>query len=568
MNRAARVFLVVPITLLFFYLAVSSLHDDSPTMDEQNHIARGLAFLRTGDPRLSLEHPPLVNALTALPLLTMPELRLPTDDPSWEAREGWYRFAELFMWEYNDDASRVVFLARLPIVFLTIGMAVVGWRFAEALWGAPAGLLAYAFFLLDPNLLAHGRYATTDMGATAFVLLATYLLWRAWTCNEWCWRRTLLAGVGLGLAFGAKMSTLAFVPIFVLLALLPLFGTDWDGTRASRRLLQLLLAGGISVIVVWVVFGLEWGAVDFVSPDLVITGRMTGAVAQVFDRLDGAQVPMPTYWQGIEQILILSKGQRPSFLLGETALGGFDAYFPVAFAVKTPIAIMVLLGMSLFVFLRREARAEDRRRMLFLLVPAVAYFLVSIQSALNIGYRHLLPLLPFLYVMVAGALTRSWEGRGYRALRWVGAGAAAAFIITTVAIYPHFLSYFNLLGGGPENGYKVLIDSNIDWGQDLIRLKDWMTLNEVDAIKLSYFGTADPAYYGINYEPLPGLPRHADLWWDVPFDSRAPEPGTYVISASNIWELPLQEEKYVFPWFRAREPDDRVGYSLLIYDVK
>ncbi|MDT8306951.1 MAG: hypothetical protein RRC07_13540 [Anaerolineae bacterium] len=568
MNRSTRVLLAVPIVLLFFYLAVSSLRDDSPTMDEQNHIARGLAFLRTGDPRLSLEHPPLLNSLSALPLLTMSHLRLPTDDVSWETREGWYRFAELFMWEYNHDATRIIFLARLPIVFLALGLAATGSRFAAALWGAPAGLFAFAFLLLDPNLLAHARYTTTDLGATTFTLLATWLLWRAWRCPGWCWPGVALAGIGLGLAFGSKLSTLLFVPIYMLLAVLPLFANRWHWRDGLRRLVQLFAAGLVSLAVLWVVFGLQWEPADFISPELDIRGRLTGTVARIFARLDGRALPMPTFWEGIEQLLIISKGQRPSFLLGETTLGGFTAYFPVAFLVKTPLATLVLLVLSGYLLLRPRARAADRRRTLFLLIPAVVYFAASMQSALNIGYRHLLPILPFLYLVIAGALARLAAGPARRALRWVAPTGFAALLVTTLAIYPHFLSYFNLLGGGPENGYRVLVDSNIDWGQDLIRLRQWMAGHEVERVKLSYFGTADPVYYGIDYEPLPGLPRHAELWWDVPFSAEAPEPGIYAISASNLWELPLQEEKYVFPWFRAREPDDRVGYSILIYDVE
>src|SRR5690606_3486355 len=124
------------------FLAVDSLIADSPTMDEQNHIARGLAFLRTGDPRLSLEHPPLVNSLSALPLLTMPELQLPTDHASWERREGWYEFADLFMWQYNHDVARVMFLARMPIVFMSLGLALVGYQFSRRFWGAAAGIPA------------------------------------------------------------------------------------------------------------------------------------------------------------------------------------------------------------------------------------------------------------------------------------------------------------------------------------------------------------------------------------------------------------------------------------------
>ena len=179
----------MPLTLLFFFLALDSLRDDSPTMDEQNHVARGLAFLRTGDPRLSLEHPPLVNSLSALPLLTMPEIRLPVEDASWNQREGWYRFAELLFWEANNDVTRMIFLARLPIVFLTLGLALVGFRFANELWGRPAGLFAFPLLLLDPNILAHGRYSTTDLGGAAFLLLATWLLWRAWQCEGAVWAR-------------------------------------------------------------------------------------------------------------------------------------------------------------------------------------------------------------------------------------------------------------------------------------------------------------------------------------------------------------------------------------------
>jgi hypothetical protein len=153
------------------------------------------------------------------------------------------------------------------------------------------------------------------------------------------------------------------------------------------------------------------------------------------------------------------------------------------------------------------------------------------------------------------------------AARFVVLGALLSLLLIDVLIHPYYLSYFNLAAGGPANGAQVLIDSNIDWGQDLKRLETWMGDNDVDSVKLAWFGTADPAYYGIQYEPLPGLPRHFDLWWDVPFNSADPEPGIYAISVSNLWELPLSE-KTVFSWFRQREPDDRIGYSIDIYRVQ
>jgi hypothetical protein len=546
--------------LLFFFLALSSLVDDSPTMDEQNHLARGLAFLRTGDPRLSLEHPPLINALSALPVLTLPNIRLPLDHPSWNQPEGWYAFAEQLLWVYNQDAVRMIFLARLPIVFLTIGLALVGYHFARQFWcgGRPAGLIAFFLLLFDPNIIAHGRYSTTDVGGTLFLLLAVFLLWRAWQLNEWRWPALLWAGLGLGLAFGSKLSTLVFVPILSLVAVLPVFNAQPWPAAAGRRLGQLIAAGLLSIPVVWAIFGFQWGPFIFqTSP---------------FSDLNSLNGPMPTFWAGIEQILRLSGGGRPSFLLGNFSMTGFTAYFPVAFLVKTPLPVLLLFLLALVLLFSRPSL---RNKAAFLLLPAVLYFLFSLQSALNIGYRHLLPLLPFLYLFISGlAAVRAW----HCPLRlppsktlWAVPCTTTILIALTIAaslwIYPHYLSYFNLAAGGPANGGRILIDSNIDWGQDLFRLQDWMAENEVEQLKLSWFGTADPAYYGLAYDPLPGLPRHFDLWWDVPFNPADPEPGIYAISLSNLWELPL-EEKVVFPWFRRREPDDRVGYSILIYRVE
>jgi hypothetical protein len=319
---------------------------------------------------------------------------------------------------------------------------------------------------------------------------------------------------------------------------------------AAQRLGQLLTAGLLSIPVVWAIFGFQWGRFNFQTAPFTNLNRFSG--------------PMPTFWAGIEQILRISSGGRPTFLLGEFSAEGFAAYFPTAFLVKTPLPILLLLFLALVLLL---VRPNIRQRALFLLLPAVLYFLLSMQSALNIGYRHLLPILPFLYVLISGLTTSQLSIANYQLrLRPIAVILLTSLFFVNLSIYPHYLSYFNLAAGGPKNGGNILVDSNIDWGQDLLRLQDWMAENEVEEIKLSWFGTADPAYYGLAYTPLPGLPRHFDLWWDVPFDTSNPEPGIYAISSSNLWEIPL-EDKTTFAWFRAREPDDRVGYSILIYRV-
>jgi hypothetical protein len=221
---------------------------------------------------------------------------------------------------------------------------------------------------------------------------------------------------------------------------------------------------------------------------------------------------------------------------------------------------------------------RTRRRALFLLIPAVGFYLLAMQSALNIGYRHVLPALPYLLLLISGLASpavRLEPAKSRPLTRLLVSGSLAAgiavLIATTLWIHPHYLSYFNLLTGGPQNGYRVLTDSNVDWGQDLLRLRDWMSANSIDHVNLGWFGTADPAYYGIANTPLPGLGRdiYFRQWWELPFDPVAPEPGVYAISASSLWEPPLRvEEKNVYAWFREREPDHRIGFSILIYDVR
>ncbi len=557
----ARVWLAAAAVLLYFFLAVSSLVDDSPTMDEQNHIARGLAFLRTGDPRLSLEHPPLVNALSALPLLTMPELRLPTDHPSWERREGWYEFADLFLWQYNQEPGRIVFLSRLPIVFLSITLALTGHRFARGLWGKAAALPALVLLLFEPNLMAHGRYATTDMGGTLFASLATFLLWRLWRAGgRWSWSRWTAAALGMGMAFGSKLSTLGFVFIWAVLAILPLYLDPPDGRLRAMltRLAQLITAGMASLFVIWLIFGLQWGALDFVSATL--------------QPLNGLSAPMPTFWAGLEQIALLGGGGRATaFLFGRFSNDGWLIYFPAAFAVKTPLILIALILPATIILLRRS---ETRRPAAFLLVAAVAFYLLAMQSALNIGYRHVLPALPYLLLLASG-LAAVPRRQATRSVMLDPPRILAAGLVMLIAvalwIHPNYLSYFNPAAGGPANGYRLLTDSNVDWGQDLLRLRKWMAERGVSSIKLGWFGTADPDAYGLAHEPLPGLGRDRffRLWWEPPFDPAAPEPGLYAISASSLWEPPLRpEEKVIYAWFRGRQPDARVGYSILIYDVR
>ena len=146
---------------------------------------------------------------------------------------------------------------------------------------------------------------------------------------------------------------------------------------------------------------------------------------------------------------------------------------------------------------------------------------------------------------------------------------SAGILLPSLFIHPHYLSFYNLAAGGPANGASILADSSNDWGQDLFRLQEWLAENGESSVRLGWFGTADPAHFGLGYEPLPGFPRaeFLRLWVFPPFNPDAPEPGLYAISASSLWETHWPPRD-VYGWFREHEPTDQIGYSIYIYDLR
>ena len=200
------------------------------------------------------------------------------------------------------------------------------------------------------------------------------------------------------------------------------------------------------------------------------------------------------------QLYILKDLRRLTYLLGQTSIDGFWLYFPVALTVKTPVSTLVLLVVALggWIF-NRKARFAS----LFLLIPALLYFSLAVWSRMNIGLRHILPIYPFLFVLIGGTAAELWTSKT-KVKRGCLIFLALWYVWSSMSIYPHYLAYFNELAGGPQNGHRVLIDSNLDWGQDLKGLKRWMDHHERQYIQFLYFGTADPEYYGIKAFYLPG----------------------------------------------------------------
>lgn len=551
MNSLKRPHLAILICfiLLFWGLAIDSLVEDSPTMDEQNHIARGLAWWKLHDPRLSVEHPPLINVISTSLILTLPDINIPFDHPSWSRNSPffWYEFADVLFWERNVAyIPQIIFLARIPIVFMTITMALIGYVYASRLWHSKqSGVFVTLLILFDPNIIAHGRYSTTDIGGSLTILLVFYVLFRSVSSANL--KRYILLSLVIGIGLSSKLTFIAFLPILALFDIINRHAYE-NVTRLFSNLIRFVLACLGALFIVWGLYLFEWGNFLFLSDTL-----------KQFNQFSG---PMPTFWAGIERIMVATGNGRDAYLLGQFSDSGFLFYFPVAFLVKTPLTSLLLFSIAIPILILNKA---SRQRTILHLLPAFLFFIIVMMTGLNIGYRHILPILPLLYICCSGLVSQInvfYSSRFRYALAVLGVILLGDLFRT----HPHYINYFNMFVA-QDRKWGILGDSNIDWGQDLYRLNDWIVENKIESIKLSYFGSAPPKYYlDYDYSPLPGDKIHRDLWWAVPFNRGNPEEGVYAISSHNLLEMPLSADKTVYAWFREREPDVRVG-SINIYII-
>ena len=568
LQKSAR-WISAAILLLMFTLALTSMVQKAPTFDEQGFIVRGLGYLR-GYRQIRVGHPLGLNIFNAAFLANDDGVALPLDDPSWSG-SSFHRPGELFLWEIGNDVSHIMFLARLPSIWLGLLLAALTgrwtWRVSKKIW---PGILALLFIALDPNILAHMRLATTDLGLTAFSVLAGYTLWHF--LKKQSWRGVLLAGIALGLLQNTKFTALLFIPLFAVIIIIGLAQMWASNKRASKSdmsvlstvpwrllLMVLIVYPLVALVTLWAAYGFEIGTMP---PDM-----------PMFSLLAGRSLPLAQHFEQLLDIGGRLQVGTPSFLLGQYSEGGWWDYFPVAFMLKTPLPTLIVLGWGAAAFILGIFRSgQGRRKNLSgldsaaLLVPAVGYFAIALTTDINLGYRHILPILPFLIIFsfASIATTGSWEEESRRVLTTIF--LAVWLIVGTLFIYPDFLAYFNNFAGGPENGWRSLVDSNIDWGQDLDDLPQWMAENKVDEVWLSYFGEARPDYYGISYQGLDSFPPRFMNPQARPFFPQDPAPGIYAISATNLQGVQFANHDQ-FSWFRDKKPIDKLGYTIFLYEV-
>jgi hypothetical protein len=541
----------------FLVLGVDGARRDTPTVDEFAHLPAGCAALRHGSLHLYATTPPLARMWMAAPVV-LGQVAVPPP-PAQPATE-WqpWLYGSEFLSANREGYLRAYFLARLAVLVLALAGGVIVYAWARRLYGATAAVGAVFLYTFCPNLQAHGRLATVDV-AFSTAALATFF------CLDHYGRRPgrarlLVVGCMLGLALLTKFTAVLILPVVLVL----LVGIAWSAGTGSRggfrrvgvalgqASLRFAALGAVALVVV----NLGYRMRDTLAPLGSFhwqsgIGRMLGGALPAT-----LPVPLPRdFVAGFDtQNLVTERGEFGCYFRGAWSprCGGIQTL--AVLVLKLPVPMLALIVWTIASLRRRRRPLLDEA--LCWLFPITVLLAFGFFSALDLGIRYLLPILPFLYLAGARLLagTRLFSIRG-----GVLAVCGVALVITTVRTHPHQLSYFNLLAGGSAAGHRWLIDSNLDWGQDLAAVRPYMEAHDLPFVYLLYFGHVEPEIYGIRY----ALPR------------TPPRPGTYVVSVNFV-----KGHEYVAPahwrtvrvdgapaWLRGATPVDRIGYSLWVYRV-
>jgi 4-amino-4-deoxy-L-arabinose transferase-like glycosyltransferase len=648
-SRRGVILLVAAELAVFLVLAITSVQHKSATSDEVVHVLAGVSYWRENDYRVDPENGNLPQRWMSLPLLVA-GTRLPSLGDHPDLNE--WALAQEFFYELGNDPDRMLLASRVMIALLAVALGALVYGWSSRLFGRGGGLVSLTLYCFSTAILANGPLATSDLTVTLFFLASVACLWHM--LHHFTPLTVLASAVLMGLLFVSKMSAIMIVPMAFALVVIRLIRRQplvvsftpsrrWEVGRLGQ--LGLLAAAAVAhalivVLIIWASFGFRYSAV---RPDLPGQAQMDTAWSGLLDQPFPLHSPIvfakdhhllpEAFLYGQANVLEHSSKGHWAYAAGQYSVRGWWWFFPYCFVIKTQFALLAILLLAAIATVlacrsRRPGEGvavvhhlwEGLYRTAPLWVLLAVYWASAVASSINIGHRHILPTYPAMFILAGGAV-RFFGPQRRAAWRWVVGLLLAAYVAEALWIWPHYLAYFNQLVGGPRGGYRCLVDSSLDWGQDVPGLARWLDerglngLASPTPVYFSYFGNGSPTYYRIRAQRLPGY-DDADLWKNpaMPVPLRG---GYYCVSASMLpmimmeprgpwsvyWEQTYQESHAWFHQFmsqpidvrreqvringpeisadiddfgllrlgrlmaflRHREPDDQVGHSILIY---
>ena len=545
--------------VMFFYSrGAFGAPGDSGTGGEIAHIPSGYTYDKYGDFRLNPEHPPLAKAIAGLPLAFM-DINGPEADWSWNGinqwEAGWY-----MLYEAGNDPAKILFWSRLPMMLLVLVLGVFLYKWTRERYGRKVGLVTLALFAFYPDIIAHGRLVTTDIAAALGYLVTLYYFDRA--LSRPSQKNTLLASVAFGLAQLLKFSSFLLFGVLLILVLVRALLDRDEGL--AKKIWQYgkiyFWTSLLSIILVWLVY-IPFVRHTPVSIEHEVIERNLTAdpktlpLRNFLHAFEGNAITrgLGHYLLGAMLVVGRVEGGNATFLVGQVAEKSIRLFFPAAWVIKTPLPIIILALVSIAALIIRRFRSKKEAwSMWVILVPLIVYWAFTIKGSLNIGIRHLIPMVPFILILIA------WLTSYAMKVRWqlAGIGLLVAFqIYHTLSYYPNFIGYFNNFVP-KEKRYQYLVDSSLDWGQDLLRLKKYVDENKISEIKVDYFGGSVPSYY---------IPQ-SRAW----HSSYGPTTGWLAVSATFFQSSKLygpKEGKWSYSWLESYEPKAIIGGSILVYNI-
>jgi 4-amino-4-deoxy-L-arabinose transferase-like glycosyltransferase len=542
--QPSRLRLLIPAALIFLYVLQCAwfIRTQSLTYDEPCHIYAGLDAWRHGRFFAWNDHPSLPRLWLTLPLIPR----------TFDVRFVDMNAQKVQVRSVAPDPVSLARRGRWMNVLLGIALAVALWLAARRFFSDAAANFALALYVFSAAMIAHFSLITTD-GIAVLMIFVSALQVVRWR-HDPSWTQSLISGVVFGLLLLSKF----YAPAFFVICLAVMLTCGPEGfARALRRWhwRKTAVAALIALMLVWAGYFFHVSHLTVTNGHLVATFPNRPPFIKDTRSINNLNlwVPAGEYIDGVREVQFHNKLGHPAFFLGTVTSRRLRAYYPVAVALKWPPVLLVVSVVALVtLILRRRSLARNHRLDFWILaIFPVLSFVLALNARIHIGDRHVLPMYPFLLLLAAAAwerATRSPQKKIWFALLVV---AAALNAFDCLRYAPGYLSYFTPFVR-PGESYKLLTDSNLDWGQGLIALRDYQQRNSDAPISLAYFGTMQPELYGIKY---------------TPFDEGDRPRGTVVISATLLsGQYSIDHD--AFRWLEKYPRVAVLDGSLFVYEVK
>jgi hypothetical protein len=536
---------LVPALLAFVMLLqmLGSIRQLSMTSDEANHLHAGYRYWQCRDFGYNVEHPPLAKLVAALPLRWM-AVRDPFPAACGTSPGSDFAMGRQFL--FAGDPDHLLTAGRTAVSIFAVGTLLLAWFWTRAMFGRAAATIVATLLAFEPNLLAHGPLVTTDAAVSFGVLASGAALW--FCARHPTWIRGIGAGLALGLAIAAKFSAIIAIPILIaLLAAEFVMRRGQPRNSLRRAVLLTLVAACVSLAFVWTTYGFRFAARPGAGAVRLTRADWEPAAPHVLPALMKAHVLPEAYVMGLGHVLAQAQTGQPTYLFGHLYGSGRWFYFPAVLLVKltAPMWLLIVLALA---YPWWRGRRQDA---LYVVLPAVTFLAFAMRSRLDIGVRHVLPLIVFLAI-ACGAAAASLMTKS-RVAKWAVVTLLVLHVATSLHAFPNYISYANELWGGPSGAYRAVTDSNTDWGQ---------ALKQVGRRAAG----ASPCWVLSPY-PIP-LAYYGVLCRDLRVEPADHIRGTvFVSSTAQSGALALESGYDPGDTFRGRTPSATVGGSaFLVYE--